>query len=106
MVYLNERTNAKGNVEVQTTVVGNGAEIPIFYRMMHKHDWVIYDVIVEGVSLVKNYRTQFQEILINKTPDDLIAMVRKKVEEKRAKEESPSPEPKAEPGAKAKENAS
>lgn len=94
VVYLNERTNAKGNVEIQTQVVGDGLEIPIFYRMTLKEDWVVYDVIVEGVSLVKNYRTQFQEILINKTPDDLIAMVEQKVEEKRARDESPESEPK------------
>ena len=106
VVYLDERTNKKGNVEVQTKVVGDGIEIPIFYRMKLKDDWVIYDVIVEGVSLVKNYRTQFKEILINKTPDDLIAMVEKKVAKKRAKDEAPTPEPQTEPDTMAKENAS
>jgi phospholipid transport system substrate-binding protein len=54
-------------------------EIPINYRVIRTDDgWRVYDVVVEGVSLVNNYRSQFREILINKTPDDLLEILRKK----------------------------
>jgi phospholipid transport system substrate-binding protein len=47
----------------------------------HDDQWQVYDVKVEGVSLVKNYRTQFEKILLNESPRTLIEKVRKKVEE-------------------------
>ncbi len=42
-------------------------------------NWKVYDVVIEGVSLVSNYRTQFREILAGKTPEALIEILRKKV---------------------------
>ncbi|MBG0775542.1 MAG: ABC transporter substrate-binding protein [Desulfovibrionaceae bacterium] len=77
--FIDQRTNQKGNVEIQTKVVTADKEIPIFYRMTHHGKWMVYDVLVEGVSLVKNYRTQFQEILVNGKPSDLIETMTKKV---------------------------
>ena len=41
--------------------------------------WKVYDVVVENVSLVMNYRSQFNEILSKGTPDDLLEILRKKV---------------------------
>ena len=42
----------------------SGTEVPIDYRMLRKSDkWVVYDVIIEGVSLISNYRTQFNKII-------------------------------------------
>jgi phospholipid transport system substrate-binding protein len=65
---------------VQTTVITKKADIPIHYRVIQKgSDWKVYDVVIEGVSLVSNYRNQFKEILLNKTPDALIDTLRKKV---------------------------
>jgi phospholipid transport system substrate-binding protein len=45
---------------------------------LNNDQWRIYDVNVEGVSLVKNYRTQFQEILFKKSPAELIEKVKEK----------------------------
>jgi phospholipid transport system substrate-binding protein len=39
----------------------------------------IYDVNIEGVSFVRNYRTQFQKILMKESPNALIERLRKKV---------------------------
>jgi phospholipid transport system substrate-binding protein len=39
----------------------------------------VYDIVIEGVSLVNNYRTQFREILASKSPDGLLDILRKKV---------------------------
>jgi phospholipid transport system substrate-binding protein len=43
--------------------------------------WKVYDIIVEGVSLVKNYRTQFASILKNETPAQLIQRLNEKLTE-------------------------
>ncbi len=47
--------------------------------ILENGEWKVYDVVIEGVSLVQNYRTQFREILINKPPEDLLKMLREKV---------------------------
>jgi phospholipid transport system substrate-binding protein len=41
--------------------------------------WKVYDVVVENVSLVQNYRTQFTEILSRNTPEQLLEILRNKV---------------------------
>lgn len=74
-IILSEKTFA-----VETTIVTKTSEVPINYRVIEKDgQWKVYDVVIEGVSLVSNYRTQFKEILANKTPDVLIETLRKKV---------------------------
>jgi phospholipid transport system substrate-binding protein len=65
--------------EVQSEVVQSSKSIPIHYRMILVNGgWKVYDVVIEGVSLVQNYRTQFREILMNKTPEDLLKTLREK----------------------------
>jgi phospholipid transport system substrate-binding protein len=73
--YLKEQDLGTGKVEVDTKVVGKGKEIPISYRLSDHNGWKVYDVVIEGVSLVQNYRTQFGQILVNETPDALIAKI-------------------------------
>jgi phospholipid transport system substrate-binding protein len=41
--------------------------------------WKVYDVVIENVSLVQNYRSQFNSILAKNTPDQLLEILRKKV---------------------------
>lgn len=84
----------RGDVSVKTRIVGgqfDGAEIA--YRLREQTgEWRIIDVVIEGVSLVSNYRSQFQEVLNTGTIDDLMAKLRDKnfkVDE---------PEPKAKKG--------
>ena len=65
--------------EVQSEVVKSSKPIPINYRMILENgEWKVYDVVIEGVSLVQNYRTQFREILTNKSPEDLLKTLREK----------------------------
>lgn len=75
-VQLSEKT-----VEVQSTVFRKTVEIPIYYRVILMKDgvWRVYDVVIEGVSLISNYRAQFREILSNKPPESLLETLRKKV---------------------------
>jgi phospholipid transport system substrate-binding protein len=71
---LSDRT-----AEVQSEVLTSSKSIPIHYRMiLENREWKVYDVVVEGVSLVQNYRSQFREILTNKPPEDLLKMLREK----------------------------
>jgi len=80
VVFGKETTLSEKTVEVQTTIITKKADIPIHYRVIQKGgDWKVYDVVIEGVSLVSNYRNQFKEILSNKTPDALLDTLRKKV---------------------------
>ena len=71
---------SNNQAEVQTKVITSSNEIPIFYRVILKDGtWKVYDVVVENVSLVQNYRSQFNSILAKNTPDQLIEILRKKV---------------------------
>ena len=59
-----------------------GTEIPIDYRMLQKNGrWVVYDVIIEGVSLVANYRTQFNKIIQTSSYKELVKKMKTKQEE-------------------------
>lgn len=56
-------------------------EISVKYRLWNKKDeWFIYDISIEGVSLVNNYRSQFNTILMNSSPSELIKKLEEKVE--------------------------
>jgi phospholipid transport system substrate-binding protein len=50
---------APGRVEVPTTLLYKGSRYEVVYRMEEAEDWRITDVVIEGVSLIANYRTQF-----------------------------------------------
>jgi phospholipid transport system substrate-binding protein len=81
-VFIKERSLSKTRVEVQSNLVTGRAEIPMHYRMLKMKDqWKVYDVIIEGISLIKNYRTQFREILAKQSPEELLQVMRKKVKE-------------------------
>ncbi|WP_353117622.1 ABC transporter substrate-binding protein [Nitratidesulfovibrio sp.] len=86
VLFTGELVSGKGDkVEVQTTVVIKDKQVPVAYRMLQNRQqrWVVYDVLIEGVSMVKNYRTQFQDLLEKGTPDQLIERVRAKADEVR-----------------------
>lgn len=78
--FYKENMISENQAEIQTKVVMSSKEIPIFYRMILKNGkWKAYDVVVENVSLVQNYRTQFNDILSENTPAQLLEILRKKV---------------------------
>ena len=64
MTFLKEETEGRhGSVEAKV-IAKNGAEIFLkFHIIKRKETWFVYDVFVEGLSLVKNYREQFNSIL-------------------------------------------
>ena len=80
--YLKERL--KGNfAEVQTKAVSPKMEVPIYYRLLKKkNNWWVYDVVIDGVSLMKNYRGQFSRIIKSSSYEGLLKKLRSKVEKK------------------------
>ncbi|WP_027183522.1 ABC transporter substrate-binding protein [Desulfovibrio inopinatus] len=77
VIFEHEVSLGPDKAEVATKIVRNsGADIPIVYRMiLNDGVWRIYDVVIEGVSLVRNYRKQFNSLLQNTTPDKLIEKI-------------------------------
>ena len=82
VIFDKELMLAENKAEVQTKIITKSAEIPIFYRVYLKEgEWKVYDVIIEGISLIKNYRTQFREILANNPPEEVLKILREKTSE-------------------------
>jgi len=81
VIFDKETMLKKGRAEVQSFLqTSDGKKIPLFYRLTDKSgSWKVYDVIIEGVSMVKNYRTQFREILSKDSPEKLLQILRDKV---------------------------
>jgi len=83
--YNNEKVNyVKEQVEgnqafINTQVLMKDKTIPINYIMIKRDQWMVYDVVVEGVSLVKNYRSQFAKVLSKETPDALLQRIKDKI---------------------------
>lgn len=86
VVFLGQKMISESKALVKTKIIRAGVEIPINYRMYRRKDnWKIYDLKIEGVSLVKNYRDQFRKILLKESPTQLIERVQKKLENQKKK---------------------
>ena len=81
--YLSDTIDDAGQAKVLTKIVTRqGTEIPIEYRMHKKGErWLVYDVIIESVSLVSNYRTQFNKIIQTSSYQELVKKMKSKQEE-------------------------
>lgn len=85
--YTNEKVEfykedliSDSQAEVRSKIITSSKEIPVFYRVILKDGkWRVYDVVVENISLVQNYRTQFNDILAKDNPEKLLETLRKKV---------------------------
>ena len=76
--YLRERR--KGDfAEVQTAVTSEKSTIPVYYRLLKiSNSWRVYDVVLDGVSLVKNFRSQFGRIIEAESVEGLLEKLRTK----------------------------
>jgi phospholipid transport system substrate-binding protein len=77
--YIKEREDGN-NAEVETKIVDReGREYSVDYRL-HKvnGDWKVYDVLIENVSLVNNYRAQFSRVLSRSSYEELLERMREK----------------------------
>ena len=68
--------------EVETLIITSSDEIPVNYKVYLKDGtWLVYDVIIEGVSLISNYRSSYQEIVKRDGFDGLLAQMEEKIRE-------------------------
>ena len=66
---------------VDTVIVSNELEIPVQYKMIYADgDWQVFDLVIEGVSLVRNYRSSYGEIIRREGYEGLLALMDKKVQ--------------------------
>ncbi len=81
--YLGDTIEDQTQAKVQTKLLTkSGSDIPIEYRMHKKGErWLVYDVIIEGVSLIANYRTQFNKIIQTSSYQELVKKMKSKQEE-------------------------
>ena len=80
VIFINQEKVSDKKVLVKTKVIRTSMEIPVDYRMqLHDKTWKIYDVKVEGVSMMKNYRAQYHSILLKKSPSYLIESLKKRI---------------------------
>jgi len=82
ILYTNERMDAEVAVVSTKIITKNGTEVPIDYRLLRRGDrWLVYDISIEGVSLVSNYRTQFNKIIQTTSYGELVKKMRAKQDE-------------------------
>ncbi len=81
VVVSKETMLSQNRAEVRTkSITPSGKEIAVTYRLILKDDgWRVYDVVIENVSLVQNYRSQFNAILAKNTPDQMLEILKNKV---------------------------
>ena len=78
---VGERDEGRGDWSVKTRILrgGGGADVLVDYRLRRENDaWRIIDVVIERVSLVANFRSQFQEIMSGGGPTKLLDILREK----------------------------
>lgn len=77
--YVNEKVMDRFAVVETKINIGNNGCIPVDYRMINKNEkWMVCDLVIEGVSIVKNYRAQFNEVLMNSSFSDLLLRLKAK----------------------------
>ena len=79
VIFSKESMISEKKAEVFSNIDSGNKQIPINYRLVLKENqWKVYDVMIEGVSLVKNYRSQFNSILAKNEPEELLKILREK----------------------------
>jgi phospholipid transport system substrate-binding protein len=82
--YVGEKIEGDKAV-VDTLIVTRSAEIPISYKLVRKgQEWLVYDVVIEGVSLVRNFRTTYDEIARKEGLGGLLTKMEEKLREMRS----------------------
>jgi phospholipid transport system substrate-binding protein len=81
--YVNEVIEGEYALVEVKVLTSKGTEIPVNYKLREKAgDWRVYDIAIEGVSLVNNYRVQFNDIITRSSYEELVKKLQEKVAEK------------------------
>ena len=88
VTYPRETIDDEGFASVMTVITNPlGSQIEVEYRLLQRDgdaDWEVYDIVIEGVSLINNYRTQFNNIIHRTSYDGLEKQLRLKQEQEEA----------------------
>ena len=77
--YTGESVDGNLATVMTTIITKSGAELPVDYRVLRRGDrWFVYDVWIEGVSLMNNYRAQFNKIIQTSSYEDLVRKLKAK----------------------------
>jgi len=84
--YIKERIKGKRAI-IDTMIVTKSVEIPINYKLTLTDDqWLVYDVVIEEVSLVRSFRSSYSEIVKKEGFEGLLAKMENKAEELKSSE--------------------
>ena len=80
VMYDGEKVKGEYSLVKVRITTSKQVDIPVAYRLRKKgSQWLIYDVSIEGVSLVKNYRKQFDSVILSSSYEGLVQKLREKV---------------------------
>jgi phospholipid transport system substrate-binding protein len=81
IIYLNERVEGPFADVASKILTNNGVEYSIQYKAhLVSNEWKVYDVVAENISLVNNYRSQFNRVISNTSYEELLRRLRDKAE--------------------------
>ena len=88
--YVDEKIKGKYAM-VSTQIVRKDGVVDVDYKMLKDGDqWLVYDFVIEGVSLIRNYKSQFSKIISTESYAALVSKLSKKVDEIEAKSNADS----------------
>ena len=72
-ILYNAPIQVKKKIHIPTDLISKDNKISMLYKLYKsKHNWKIYDIEIEGVSIIRTYRSQFTQVLSSGTIDDLL----------------------------------
>ena len=91
MVFL-EELREDAFAEVKTQMKGRKIDTTVDFRLIHRaHEWRVYDVVIDGASIVSNYRSQFTSIIRDVSYIGLVKKMKQKAIAVKVFEKSPAP---------------
>ena len=80
VIFGREREIGQNRFEVESKIVSASVDTPVQFRLFSKgNQWFLYDVVIENISIVANYRSQFSRLLQKESPEDMLTNLRKQV---------------------------
>jgi phospholipid transport system substrate-binding protein len=80
IIFIEQEMITDTTAIVRSKVIRESVEYPVDYRMIRRNNtWRIYNVIVENISLVTNYRDQFSQMLMRDSPEQFLDKLRERV---------------------------
>ncbi|HYS92449.1 MAG TPA: ABC transporter substrate-binding protein [Candidatus Acidoferrales bacterium] len=81
LTYTSEQVDGERAVVRARIVTAKGTEVPVESRLLHKGDrWLIYDILIENLSLISNYRSQFDRVIRTSGYPELVKRLQARVE--------------------------